>query len=50
MKNGLPVAVEEAACSLVGAVGPAWQAGMEVVEEGEDGDVLWRAGIQMEEA
>lgn len=35
-QNGIPVEVEEAACSLVGGEGPAWQAGMEEVVEVED--------------
>lgn len=37
VQNGIPVEVEEAACSLVGGVGPAWRAGMEEVVEVEDG-------------
>lgn len=50
VESCVPVEVEEAACSLVGAVGPAWQAGMEAVVEVEDGGVQWQAGSQTEAA
>lgn len=49
-ENGVPVEVEGAACSLVGVVEPAWQAGMEEVVEVEGGGVQWQAGSQMEVA
>lgn len=37
VQNGIPVEAEEAACSPVGEVGPAWQAGLAEVVEEEDG-------------
>lgn len=49
-ENDVPVEEEGAACSLVGVVEPAWQAGMEEEVEVEDGGVQWRAGSQTEEA
>lgn len=50
VQNGIPVEAEEAACILVGEVGPAWRAGLVEVVEEEDGGERQQAGRRVEAA